>query len=211
MIKTVIGIFDERDDAETAVADLRNSGFSPKDISILMKDENSRERIIRSGDTFGDSTLSGAAIGGVVGGLAGLLISIGAIAIPGIGAVLIGGPLAAALGLTGAAATTVSAAATGVLAGGLIGALRGIGLSAEDAQIYEERVRSGAILVAISTGEENAGDARSIFEDNNADQIRVLGTDIPADVEPYDESRYYAGMGAKGGRVSKSTRKRKIF
>ena len=118
------------------------------------------------------SAVSGATTGGMIGGIAGLLVGIGAITIPGLGAILIGGPLAAALGLTGAAATTVTGALTGALAGGLVGGLVGLGVPEEDARVYEDRVKSGAILVAVPLRDANEESVRGILEDNGAERVR---------------------------------------
>jgi hypothetical protein len=104
------------------------------------------------------------------------LVGIGAIAIPGLGGIFVGGPLAIALGLTGAAATTVSGATTGILAGGLVGALVGLGVPEDVAKTYEERVREGAILLAVAGDSENdISNIRNIFQKYNADQVRTVG------------------------------------
>lgn len=209
MNQTVLGIFTNRMDAESAVDDLETVGFSVKDISIVMKDTQEAERFAREkGTSVADSAVSGAVTGGVIGGIAGLLIGIGAIAVPGIGAILIGGPLAAAFGVTGAAATTVSGAATGVLAGGLIGALVGLGVSQEDAKLYENHIRSGGILVAIPAQAGREDDVVSILEDNGATQIRTINAEVSETIreeiqEPaYDSNRpyAYAPLGVKGGK-----------
>jgi uncharacterized membrane protein YeaQ/YmgE (transglycosylase-associated protein family) len=173
--KLILGVFAERDQAEKAIDSLEEAGYSAKDISIVMKDAHEAHDVADStGATVADSAVSGATTGGVIGGIAGLLVGIGAITIPGVGALLIGGPLAAALGLGGAAATTVSGAVTGALAGGLVGALAGLGVPEEEAKIYEERVKEGAILVAIPLKEEGDNEAQAILESHGADQIRTV-------------------------------------
>lgn len=175
MTKTILGVFSERDHAEDAIAELEEFGLNPKDISIIMKDHKEAERL--GGDTgasVAGSAASGATAGGVLGGLAGLLIGIGVITIPGIGAILIGGPLATALGLSGAAATTVSGAVTGALAGGLVGALVGLGVPEDEAKVYEERIREGAILIAVSALEGKEVEAKEIMESHGASQIRTI-------------------------------------
>jgi hypothetical protein len=173
MADTVISLFGTRADADSAIDDLREAGFEPKDISFVMKDEGER-RVDHPTSPVATGAVSGATTGAVIGGLAGLLIGIGAIAIPGIGALLIGGPLAAAIGATGVAATTISGAATGVVAGGIIGALVNLGVPEEEARGYEERVKSGAILVAVHTAAGDAKRAVDILEDNNAEKVRSL-------------------------------------
>jgi hypothetical protein len=210
----VLGVFSNRNYAEQAIMDLESSGFDPKDISIVMKDHTHASNIAEStGASVAEGAVSGGTTGAVVGGLAGLLIGIGAVAIPGLGGILIGGPLVAALGLSGAAATTVSGAVTGAVAGGLLGALMGLGVSEDDAKFYEDRVKEGAILIAVpDTGRRDM--VIDILEDNNAENIRTV-----ADYEPsyakmprpskYDDP-YYSGnagyVGVKGGEVDEKYR-----
>lgn len=175
-MQTVIGVFQDKFDAESAVDELQEMGFNPKDVSVVVKEgvTVTNERGTKGG-SVAEGAVSGAATGGVLGGLAGLLIGIGALAIPGVGAFLVGGPIAALLGLTGAAATTISGATTGALAGGLMGGLIGLGIPEDVAKVYEQKVREGAVLLAVptntSTGET---EVRKVFEDYNADQIRTI-------------------------------------
>ena len=86
---------------------------------------------------------------------------------------MIGGPLIAALGLGGAAATTASGALTGALAGGLIGALVGLGVPEDQAKIYDERVRSGDILVTVPVRNSNDKAVMTIMENNNAQNVSL--------------------------------------
>lgn len=177
-MKTVIGLFSENEDAESALQRLHHDGYDPKDISLIMRDERQAERMRENtGADVGTGAVSGATTGAVVGGIAGLLIGIGAIAIPGIGAILIGGPLATALGLTGAAATTASGALTGALAGGLIGALMSLGLPKEEAEHYQTQIQQGAILLAVPAIEGQEQQVERILADNNATDIKVLTMD----------------------------------
>ncbi len=175
MAKMVLGVFIEENDAEQAIHELKDVGYNAKDISIVMRYKTSAEGLREStGANVAGGAVSGATAGGVLGGLAGLLIGIGAITIPGVGALLIGGPLAAALGLSGAAATTVSGAVTGVLAGGLVGSLMGLGIPEDEARVYEDRIKEGAILVAVPAREGNVSEAMNILEDFGADQVRSI-------------------------------------
>ena len=82
--------------------------------------------------------------------MAGLLIGIGALAVPGIGPVLAAGPLAGALG------TALAGAGIGAAAGGLVGALAGLGVPEEHAEYYAEGVRRGGTLVSVQTDDVNA-------------------------------------------------------
>ena len=73
--------------------------------------------------------------------------------LPGIGPAIAGGTLAAVL----------SSAAVGAAAAGLGGALIGLGIADEDAEFYENEVRSGRVLVTVRAG-ERADTARAILE-----------------------------------------------
>ncbi len=181
MSKMIFGVFAEREDAENAINALENNGFDPKEISIVMKN-SADAAYIRSntGANVAGGAASGATTGALIGGLAGLLVGIGALVIPGVGALLIAGPLVAALGLTGAAATTVSGATTGALAGGLIGALVNLGIPEADAKIYEDRVKSGAILVAVPETTGNDLEVNEILTDHNAEQVKTVDMEVSA-------------------------------
>src|SRR5438270_14048028 len=87
MIKTVIGSFDSADDADRATRDLRSIGFADADINLVVSN-------VRQGDgdtelpAIGDGTgpvAKGAVAGGVLGGAAGLAVSLAGLAVPGIG------------------------------------------------------------------------------------------------------------------------------
>lgn len=169
---TIFGLYDRRDDAESALDRLEKEGFNPKDVSVVMRQVEGGDVVESTGSgEVARGAAGGAATGGVIGALAGLLIGVGAIAIPGIGALLIGGPIAAALGITGAAATAVSGAVTGALAGGLVGALTKIGVPEREARAYEERIKTGAILLAVPVKDRDEGEVKRILEDTGATDI----------------------------------------
>jgi hypothetical protein len=90
----------------------------------------------------------GAGIGAALGGIGGLLVGLGALAIPGIGPVIAAGPLAAALG--GIAGAGVGAVAGGA-AGGLIGGLTDMGVTETQAGYFAEGVRRGGTLLTVRT------------------------------------------------------------
>lgn len=174
MTDIVIGVFNRKAGAETAINNLTEEGFSSQEMSVVLKDsETATEIKENTGASVISGATEGAVTGGVVGGIAGLLVGIGAIAIPGIGALFIAGPLAAALGLTGAAASTVSGAATGAVAGGLIGGLVGLGIPQEEAVIYEEEIKAGGILLAVPSRGDTAM-ITDILTKHGAHQVRTI-------------------------------------
>lgn len=174
--KTVLGVLYDPDEAQGTIADLEIRGYDPRDVSIIMRDQQRASKI--SGDTgatVAGGAVSGAATGAIIGGLAGLL---GAFIIPGLGAFLIGGPIAAAFGLTGAAASTVSGVATGAVAGGLIGALTGLGLTKDEAAIYEKRVKDGGVLLIVPAFENDEEEVMRILSNHGADNVRVTSRTV---------------------------------
>lgn len=211
MARLVLGVFLSRMDAEDAINELEVEGYNPKDISIVMKNTEGEE--VAEDGTGKDLTsgaVSGATTGGVLGALAGLLVGAGVL--PGIGALLIGGPLAAALGITGAAATTLSGALTGALAGGLLGVLSKLGLSREDAYVYEDRIKEGGILIAVPARKGNEDEVRDILEDYGADQVRMVETEDTVASrgrreETMKEREEYRPMGAVASDVRRRRKK----
>ena len=100
----------------------------------------------------------------MIGGTLGLLVGIGALAIPGVGPLIAAGPLLAAL--TGAAA--------GATVGGVAGGLIGLGIPEIEAKRYENRIAEGNILISVhaETGDEVAR-AKEILEEADAEDISV--------------------------------------
>jgi len=189
MTKTILGIFDERDHAESALSELKDDGFNPKDISIVMKDSEKMDVDgSDAGSDVAEGAVGGATTGAVVGGIAGFLAGT---VLPGLAGFLIGGPIGAALGLTGAAATTVSGAATGAVAGGLIGGLMGLGLSSDEAEHYQERVEQGAILLAVPIRDKEESRVKDIFDANNASDIKTVDNDTArSNIESHQKAHF---------------------
>lgn len=162
MVKTVIGVFDNYDQAEKAVAQLRKSGYDTNEISIVAKDKQADRN---SGNGEDDTALNmgtiagGTATGGALGGLAGLAMGAGALAIPGFGPIIAAGPIAGLL----------SGAATGGVAGGLID----WGIPEEQGKHYEDEIKQGKILAAVRTHEQKIEKAADIFRQNGASDVNI--------------------------------------
>jgi len=163
----VVALFDSRDEAERAIRDLQEAGFSRDAIGVVLRERDAEGRLLdatASGAAEGAAT--GAATGGVLGGLLGLLVGAGALALPGIGPVVAGGVLASVLGT--AAGTALAGAGIGAATGGLLGALAGMGIPNEDAERFERGVREGGVLLVVHP-DERVGDARDLLERNGGD------------------------------------------
>lgn len=166
----ISSIFNNRVDADKAFDALQEAGVNQKDISVVMRNDTEVSEV-------NDKAAVGASSGALVGGLAGLLVGVSALIIPGIGAVVVGGPIVAALGLTGAAAVATGAATgavAGAATGGLVGGLVGLGLTEEDAELYETKIKKGAVLLYITTDKDNEGMVKRVLANNNASEIQVI-------------------------------------
>jgi uncharacterized protein (TIGR02271 family) len=156
---TVVGLFQERQQAELAIQQLQDAGFTNDQIGVLMQDREGQKDLADStGTKVSESAASGAIGGGVAGGIVGLLAGIGALAIPGVGPIIAGGALA----------STLAGAGIGAAAGGLLGALVGMGIPEEDARYFEEGLRAGGVLVTVQA-DNRADEARRILRDRGAD------------------------------------------
>jgi hypothetical protein len=136
---TLVGIFQSRYEAELALDELRQAGFSEKDIGFAIRGDDAV-----AGGAITDAQLTkdghGAAKGMVAGGLAGGLVGAAAVlALPGIGPILSMGMLASALGF----------GAAGVATGGILGALSGLGISEDEARVYEKEFHAGRAIVTV--------------------------------------------------------------
>lgn len=159
--KTVIGIFSSREAAGTAVEQLRQKGFSNEEINIVSKRGKEKNKEGGSG-TYNDDITDGTLTGGTLGGLGGLLLGAGALAIPGLGPIVAAGPIAAAI--------------SGAVAGGLAGGLIDWGIPAEASQRYEQSVVNGNILAIVRTSSAKVGSAASIFRQNGAQNVESHDT-----------------------------------
>ncbi len=149
MSKTVLGVFDDTHQAERAADELQKKGYSRDEISIIAKDSKGRSSREGRRDDRGSSLSGGVATGGTIGGAAGLLAGVGALAIPGIGPIVAAGPIAAAL----------SGAVTGGIAGGLID----WGIPEDTGRKYEERVREGKIVAAVKAEDDKVNEVSDVF------------------------------------------------
>jgi hypothetical protein len=171
METTTVGIFGSTTHAEMAISELKDLGVRDTDISYVYNTEGTTVKSEEGAPPVAEGVAAGASTGAIIGGIAGLAVANGIL--PGLGPLLVAGPIAAALGLTGAAATTAAGALTGAAAGGLVGALGSLGMSSEEAKIYEERVRLGGVLLTAHSTQPEA--VREIFRKHDAEEIREFG------------------------------------
>jgi uncharacterized protein (TIGR02271 family) len=154
MTKTVIGTYSTLETALAVVNDLVNAGFHRNTISVIADDPDQKYAAYVDRDTSAEGTAAGAGIGAMIGGLGGLLLGLGALAIPGIGPVIAAGPIV----------STLAGAGVGAVTGGIIGALADMGVPKESAEAYAESVRRGNALVAAQVPDNQAGEATRIMQ-----------------------------------------------
>jgi uncharacterized membrane protein len=165
MKKAIVCTIDTRSEAEEITRQLTSAGFGTNDISVLMSDTDSTKEFSHEYHTKApEGAIGGAAAGGLLGGTFGLLLGLGALAIPGVGVFVAAGPIFAAL----------AGAAAGATAGGVTGALVGLGVPEIEAKVYASRLNDGHLLMAVHT--DNAQErerAESLLKRLGAHHISV--------------------------------------
>lgn len=158
MEKKVIGYFADNGQAEQAANELKDKGI--KEISILGKDSRSKEgKQNRDEDGLSWGLSSATMKGGAIGGVAGLVLGAGALAIPGIGPIIALGPLAAALG--------------GAATGGIAGALFDYGIPREQSDFYENKIKEGNTVIIIKAAEDKTDSIASILKNHGAKDVKI--------------------------------------
>jgi hypothetical protein len=175
-MKTIVGLFDDMELARTAALNVEAAGISHNDVSVVANNEGGRYVPTDTSTTVSTTTgttatvapvTSGHAIGhdakvgAEVGGVAGLLIGLTGLAIPGLGWIAGAGWL---MGM-------ILGAGTGAIIGGLVGALTSVGVPETDATHYTEGVRRGGTLVAVKASDEMAHRVAEILSQAGAVNI----------------------------------------
>jgi hypothetical protein len=181
-----IGTFTSYELAENALRKLKQTGFLMNQVSLIGKDINRHAEstgvhtnstiavsdLNAEADETGAATQAGAAAGSALGGVTGLLVGLGAIAIPGVGPIMLAGAAATAI------ATTISGTAIGAAAGSLAGGLTGMGFSADRAQTYSDHVSEGRYLVMIEGTAADITRAEKAFANHPIHEWHVY--DLPS-------------------------------
>ncbi|MBD2344108.1 general stress protein [Anabaena subtropica] len=176
--RRAIGVFPHRRDAEAALTELRDAGFSMNQVSLIAKDSSGNSTTgaganLGKGNKADEGAKTGAATGGALGGLGGLLVGLGALAIPGVGPVIAGGAAATAI------ATTLAGGAIGAAAGGIVGGLVGLGIPEERARVYSDRFQRGEYLIIVDGREAEIQHAEAILKRRGIQEYSVFdATDL---------------------------------
>jgi stress response protein YsnF len=166
MAKVVTALYDSFDTAQKTVDALISAGFARERISMVANDASRTYSAHLEGyETTPDDVKGGE--GARFGAIAGALIGLGALLIPGIGPVVAGGPLIAALVGGG-----VGAVAGGVT-GGITASLVKLGVDEDNAEFYAEGIKRGGAFVAVETSDEQADEAVDVLENYNPADINT--------------------------------------
>jgi hypothetical protein len=163
MAQAVFCLTKTESQALAIVAQLKEAGFSPNDISVLFPDKTGTKDFAHEHHTKApEGAATGVGAGTVLGGALGWLVGIGALAIPGLGPFIAAGPIMAAL----------SGAAAGAALGGITGALIGLGIPEYEAKRYEGKIREGNVLISVHTEDRHERTrVKEIFERAGAEDI----------------------------------------
>jgi hypothetical protein len=169
MKTTVAAAFSKYDQAERAADQLIDEGVERDALSIMASGPDGGA----PAESELGQTASRIRSGALVGGVAGAVLGVTALAIPGLGPLLAAGPLASALLAGGGGAAT----------GGLLGALTGAGLDRDTAEYYASGVEQGGAIVVVETDPERAAHWEKRLRDLDARDVRTGGAGTAADRE----------------------------
>jgi hypothetical protein len=163
---TVVGVFEDRLQADRAVDELHRAGFRDDQIGVAMRHDAGDVAVGDMTDDAADADGSDAGTGAITGVLTGLglgaLAGLGVLSgvIPVIGPAIAGGTLGIIL----------SNAAVGAGVGGLVGALVGAGIPEEHAHYYQGEFEAGRTIVTVQA-DGRADEAKAILRRYNAYDI----------------------------------------
>jgi hypothetical protein len=165
-VKTVVGIFETRQEAIRAANLLQSVGFEGYNVILLSPGTPDSEVETAVPTEDAEQPGVGTAIGGVVGGAVGLSAGaiVGSLLLPGIGPIL---------AVTfGAAAGGLGGAAVGAAAGSALENMLSIGLPKDEIFFYEDALRQGrALVVGMSEDDDRIEAGRNALQKAGADSL----------------------------------------
>ncbi len=176
---TIVGVFEDRQQADKAVGELLKGGFRQDQIGVAMQHDESVAGAPSAADADGSHAGSGATAGVLTGLGLGALAGLGVLA----GVIPVVGPAIAA----GTLGVVLSNAAAGAGIAGLVGALIGAGVPEHEAKYYHEELEAGRTIVTV-TADGKADEATAILRKFGAYDMSTRGTSTA--------SRLTAGAGA---------------
>ena len=140
--------FKNHADVEAVLHRLKMMGVTEKQIGVVMSDETHGKHFrIENHSKVDQGIAAGATFGGIVGGILAAIVGGGILPVPGLNLILAGGVVSALAG-----------GGVGAATGGLIGGLIGLGIPEHEAKLYEGKLRSGGILLAVEAANSEQAD-----------------------------------------------------
>ncbi len=183
---TIVGVFEDRQQADRAVDELRWAGFRDDQIGVAMRYDHGEY----AGEDAADAAEgTQAGTGAVTGALAGL--GLGALAGLGVlsGVVPVIGPAIAA----GTLGVILTNAAAGAGIGGLVGVLAGAGIPEDEANYYQGEFEAGRAIVTVQP-EGRADEVRAIL-----DRYHAYDMSSRAGVAGYDQAATRTAITGRSG------------
>jgi hypothetical protein len=184
----VVGLFRSWEEADSALADLRAEGINNRDIGLIAHSEyagisgdgvngqskyagnnrnvgvtarNADNHRIPAPDLNSDGDTDAMQTGAAVGGLAGLVAGVTALAIPGVGPLFVAGSIASVV------TSTLAGVTAGALPGALVDAINNhTDVSESQAKVYAEGVKRGGVMLVAETND--AGLVRRVLNEAGA-------------------------------------------
>jgi uncharacterized protein (TIGR02271 family) len=163
---TVVGVFEDRQQADKAVSALMKAGFRQDQIGVAMRHTEGKAGAA-SDEAEGSHTGSGAMTGALTGLGLGALAGLGVLA----GVIPVVGPAIAA----GTLGVILSNAAAGAGIAGLVGALIGAGVPEHEAKFYHDEFEAGRTIVTVNANGQ-ADEATAILRKFGAYDMSTRGT-----------------------------------
>lgn len=185
-LRPIVGVFAERSQAQRTLRALRQAGFAEDQLGLIAQDKAPTTAKAETGSEVEEGMVAGAATGATMAGL--WAVGIAAGILPAIGPVLAGGVLASIL----------VSAASGAAVGSAVGLLVGLGLSEEEANHYEQELKSGRTLVTVQPG-ARGDEAVALLQAEGALVLRRKASDgayVGMDEWHGEASRSFAGNAA---------------
>ena len=162
--KRAVGVFSNRQDAETAIDEVNKAGFPMDRVSVIATEAKPDDQLAganmsdRIGEKASVSAATNANANTNVGLFGGIFTSLSTLAVPGVGAVMAAGGLRLTLAGT-IAGVGIGTAATNRL----IEALTDLGIHEDDAKVYSDRLFYNDYLVIVDGTDEAISKVEGVF------------------------------------------------
>jgi hypothetical protein len=193
-VKSVVGIFRDRESARRAAAALRDMGMGPAHVNLLMPGDAGDPAAAGEVETSDmEQPGVGRAIGGVVGGAVGATAGMGLgtaaamLLVPGVGPV-------AAIGLAAAALLGAGGAIGGAAAAGALEDHTAHGLPKDELYLYEEALRNDqSVVFALADDDAKAAEVRATLEANGAESVDAARDEWWVGIRDNEAQEYEGG------------------